>query len=337
MIVEEYCGPIDRDEAKDIPASLLKEMYLKMMEIRLVEEKIADLVSAKEIICPCHLYIGEEAVATGVCANLTKEDYVYSTHRSHGHYLAKGGSLKTLMAELYGKVTGCSHGNGGSMHLATPEIGFPGSSAIVGGSIPIAVGTALAFSIQQLDRVSVSFFGDGAVTEGALYESLNFAALKKLPVVFVCENNFYSTHMHISAIQSNTEIYKKAEVFNIPAVRIDGNNLVEVYMTAKKAVESARRGQGPTFIECVTYRWRGHVGPSWDLEKGLRSKEEVDWWVDNCAIKRMEDLLLSLGMISSAEKEKIIDRLNKKINEALQAAKESPFPDTKGYRNKVFK
>jgi len=337
MIAKEYCGPINRDEAASVPASLLKQMYAMMIKIRLVEEKIADLVAAKKIICPCHLYIGQEAIATGVCANLAEEDFVYSTHRSHGHYLAKGGDIGKLMAEIYGKESGCSKGNGGSMHLAAPEIGFPGSSAIVGGTIPLAAGTALAFSLANADKVSTAFFGDGAATEGVFYETLNFAALKKLPVVFICENNFYSTHMHVSAIQSNTEIYRKAAAFNLPAVRIDGNDVVAVYKTARKAIEAARSGKGPSFIECITYRWRGHVGSNWDLEKGLRSKEEVDWWISHCPVKRLEDLLFSEKIMSPGEKEEIFSKVNAEIEQAMKTAEKSPFPDPTDYKHKVFK
>lgn len=337
MIGTKHCTLLNKKIVDEIPESILKKMYITMQKIRIVEEKVADLVEQNEIICPCHLYIGQEAVATGACLNLKKEDYVYSTHRSHGHYIAKGGDIKSMMAELYGKITGCSRGNGGSMHLASPDIGFPGSSAIVAGTIPVAVGTALAFSIQGLSRVSVTFFGDGAATEGVFYESLNFAMLKKLPVIFICENNFYSTHMHISAIQSNIEIYKKAEAFGMPAFSIDGNNVIEVYETMQKAVGIARSGNGPTLIECITYRWRGHVGPNWDIEKGLRTKDEVDWWIDNCGIKRIEDLLLSTGIISVTEKEDIINELKQEVGEAVEYAKKSPYPKISEYKNKVFK
>jgi pyruvate dehydrogenase E1 component alpha subunit len=313
--------------AINIPPVTLREMYVTMLRIRKCEEKVAELISDGEIICPCHLYIGEEAVAAGVCAALRKDDYVYSTHRSHGHYIAKGGDIKALMAELYGKVTGCSKGRGGSMHLASPDVGLPGSSAIVAGTIPLAVGTALAFSLQKKDTVSVAFFGDGATNEGTFYESLNFAALKKLPVIFVCENNFYSTHMPISACIADTRIYKKAEAFNMPGIRIDGNNVVEVFRVAKRAIEDARIGNGPTLIECITYRWRGHVGPNYDLDKGLRSKEELDHWMDRCPIKLLEEFLLEHDFISGSERILIYKLIDEEINEALAFAKESSYPD----------
>lgn len=204
--------PARLEKATNISPLTLRSLYTSMLKLRRFEEKVSDLLCGDpEIICPVHLYLGEEAIAVGVCANLQRDDYVFSTHRSHGHYLAKGGDMKALMAELYGKATGCSKGRGGSMHLASPEIGLPGSTAIVAGSIPLAVGVALAFSIQGRDAVSVSFFGDGAVDEGVWHESLNFASLRKLPVVFVCENNLYSTHMPISACLSLDKGIEKYE------------------------------------------------------------------------------------------------------------------------------
>jgi len=329
--------PTNVEIITDISSTTLRTMYATMLRIRKFEEKVSELLLKHEIICPCQLYIGQEAVATGVCANLRRDDYVFSTHRSHGHYLAKGGDMKAMMAELYGRETGCSKGKGGSMHLASPDIGLPGSVAIVAGSIPAAVGAALAFSIQKKDTVSVAFFGDGAVNEGVWYESLNFASLKKLPVIFVCENNLYSTHMPISACLADTSIYKKAEAFNMPGIRIDGNNAVEVFKAAKKAIEDARHGRGPTLIECMTYRWRGHVGPSDDLDKGLRSKEELDYWMDRCPIKALEGFLLKRGIVSESEKSQIHSSIKREIEEALTFAKESPYPDRDKLLSDVFK
>ena len=315
------------ETAMNIPAETLRKGYETMLRIRKFEEKVADLVSKNEIICPCHLYIGQEAVATGVCSVLRQEDWVFSTHRSHGHYLAKGGDIKAMMAELYGRATGCSRGRGGSMHLASPAIGLPGSSAMVAGTIPLAVGTALAFSLQKRANVSVAFFGDGASNEGIFYESLNFAALKKLPVIFVCENNFYSTHLPVSACLADTEIHKKSAAFKMPGVRVDGNNIAEVFKAAKRAVEDARLGKGPTLIECLTYRWRGHVGPNNDLDKGLRSKEELDYWMNRCPIKKLEKFLLEQDFISVSEKNEIYGGIAQEIEEALAFAKDSPYPD----------
>ena len=311
----------------DIPAKTLRMMYEAMLMIRKFEERVAERVSQKEIICPCHLYIGEEAVAAGVCAALRKDDYVFSTHRSHGHYIAKGGDIKALMAELYCRATGCSKGRGGSMHLASPDVGLPGSSAIVAGTIPLAVGAALAFSLQKKDSVSIAFFGDGAANEGTFYESLNFAALKKLPVIFVCENNLYSTHLPISACLANTDIYKIAETFNMTSVRVDGNDVIAIFKAANKVIEDARSGKGPTLIECMTYRWRGHVGPNFDIDKGLRTKEELEYWMNRCPIKALEEFLLEQGFISKSDKNKIYASIEEEVDEALAFAKESHYPD----------
>ena len=329
--------PVTVKAVADISSTTLRAMYVTMLRIRKFEERVSDLLLQHEIICPCQLYIGQEAVATGVCANLRKDDYVFSTHRSHGHYLAKGGDMKAMMAELYGRETGCSKGRGGSMHLASPDIGLPGSLAIVAGSIPTAVGAALSFSIQKGDTVSVAFFGDGAVNEGVWYESLNFASLKKLPMVFICENNLYSTHMPVSACLANTNIYQKAGAFNMPGIRIDGNNVAEVFKMAKKAIEDARHGKGPTLIECMTYRWRGHVGPSDDIDKGLRSREELDYWIARCPIKALEGFLLKQGIVSESETSQIHRSIESEIEEALTFAKESPYPDKDKLLNNVFK
>ena len=324
--------------ASDIPTDVLRKMYATMVKIRKFEERVAELVTPpKEIVTPCHLYIGEEAGATGVCSALKRDDYVFSTHRSHGHFIAKGGDLKALMAELYCRKTGCSRGKGGSMHVASPDIGLPGSSAIVGGTVPIAAGAALAFSMQNKDAVSVAFFGDGAAHEGVFYESLNFASLKKLPVIFFCENNLYCTHLSIADTLADTNIYKKAEAFGMPGIRIDGNNVMEVYKVAKKAIEDARNGKGPTLIESMTYRWRGHVGPYGDLDKGLRSKEELDLWMNRCPIKMLEKFLLEHSVMSELERDQIHKALSEEIEEAVKFAKESPYPDENDLLHDVFK
>ncbi len=325
--------------ALDAPADVLRKMYATMVKIRMFEEKVAELIlpPKKELITPCHLYIGQEAVAAGVCSSLKKDDYVFSTHRSHGHFIAKGGNIRALMAELYCKKTGCSKGKGGSMHVAASEVGLPGSSAIVGGTIPIAVGAALAFSMQQKDTVSVVFFGDGAASEGVFYESLNFASLKKAPVIFVCENNLYCTHLPVSAGLADTNIYKKSESFGIPGIRVDGNNVMEVYKVAKTAIEDARCGKGPTLIECMTYRWRGHVGPYDDLDKGLRSKEELDYWMNRCPIKMLERYLLEHDIMSELEMGQIRKTISNEVEEAVEFARESPYPDENDLLHDVFK
>jgi len=316
-----------------IPKNLLKKMYEAMLLIRRFEERVGDLVLAGEIKTPCHLYIGEEAVATGVCFALKRNDYIFGTHRSHGHYIAKGGDIKKLMAEIFCRATGCSKGKGGSMHIIAPEVGLLGTPPIVAASIPIAVGAALSSKIRGEKRVAVSFFGDGATNEGVFYESLNFASLKKLPVVFICENNFYSTHLPIAETLADTNIAKKAEGFGLPGIQVDGNDVIKVYQTAKKAVERARQGKGPTLIECQTYRWRGHVGASDDLDKRLRSKKELDSWMEKCPIKRLEKIL----KIKDLEKEKISKKIEKEIQGATIFAKKSRYPRKKELLKEVFK
>jgi pyruvate dehydrogenase E1 component alpha subunit len=317
----------DMESVADISKATLRAMYITMVRVRKFEERTAELIAQKEIICPTHLYIGQEAVATGVCSALRKDDWVFSTHRSHGHYTAKGGDIKAMMAEMYCRATGCSKGRGGSMHLASPDEGLPGSPAILAGSISLSVGAALAFSLQKGDSVSVAFFGDGATNEGVFYESLNIAALRKLPVIFVCENNLYATHLHISKCFADTDICKKAEAFGVHAIRVDGNNVAEVFKVAERAVEDARHGKGPTLIECMTYRWRGHVGPGYDLNKGIRSKEELDYWMNRCPIKMFEELLFKHGILSESERITIHENIEEEIEEAVVFAKESPYPD----------
>lgn len=319
------------------PGTLIA-LYTTMLRIRKTEEKLAELLNIPgEIICPVHLYLGEEAVATGICANLNDADFVFSSHRSHGHFLAKGGSLKKMMAEIYGKATGSSKGRGGSMHLSEPEKGLPGSSAIVAGTISTAAGAAYAFKLRGLKNVSVTFFGDGATNEGVFYETLNLAVLNKLPVIFICENNLYSTHLSIKNCLGDTDIRKKAEAFGMSSYRIDGNNVIEVYETAAQAVKRARNGEGPTFIEAQTYRWLGHVGPNDDIDKGLRSQRELDSWKNRCPVKRIEKWLISNGILSGAGIQEIQDTVIAEVEEALIYAKESPFPKKEDLLLNVYK
>jgi len=298
-----------------------------MLRIRRMEEKIAELYSEQEMRCPTHLYIGQEAIAVGVCANLRREDYVFGTYRGHGHYLAKGGDMKKLVAELYGKATGCAKGKGGSMHLVAPEVNFMGCSALVGGGMPMAAGAALAALMRHTNQIAVSFIGDGAVEEGVFHETLNFASLRKLPVVFVCENNFYAVHAHQSARQPGDNIYKRAAGYLVPGMRVDGNDVVEVYRAAREAVQRARTCEGPTLIECRTYRWLEHVGPYFDWDLGYRTREELEEWIVKCPLKRFENLLRESNMLSDAEQSALIAGIDREIAEAFRFAKNSPFPD----------
>jgi len=309
-----------------VDSKTLKGFLIAMIRIREFEKLIAKHVEENKIITPCHLYIGQEAIATGVCKSLRKDDYVFGTHRSHGHYLAKGGSLKKAMAEIFGRSTGCSGGRGGSMHLCAPEVGILGTSSIVAGSVPIGIGAGLAESIKETDRISTIFHGDGVPEEGSWNESLNFAGINKLPVLFVCENNFYCTHLPIEARRIKNNIAELASAHGIPSVTIDGNNVLEVYRTSQQTVTKIRRGEGPQFIECKTYRWLGHVGPKDNLEVGLRCREELDAWKTRCPIKMYEEFLLGNKIISQEEKESIHSLIQCEIDDALHFSLSSPYP-----------
>ena len=315
---------------------LLEKMYKTMLTIRKFEEKVGDFVLEEKVKTPCHLYVGEEAIAAGTAAALNSNDYIFGNHRSHGHYIAKGGDIKKLAAEIFCKKTGCSKGKGGSMHIVAPEVGVLGTPPIVAASIPIAVGAALSASLRKNDRVSVSFFGDGAVNEGVFYESLNFASLRKLPVIFVCENNSYATHMPSAKILANTNIARKADAFRIPGITIDGNDAITVYRAVKEAVERARRGKGPSLIECKTYRWRGHVGPDDNIQgrhTDIRPREELEKWIKKDPIKRIE-LVLNIG---NEEKEEILREIKNKINEAVIFAENSPYPQEEDLSKGLFR
>lgn len=316
-----------KSRAESLTPEILKKLYSVLVRCRKFEEKIVELYPQQEMRCPTHLSLGQEAVASGVCVALREDDMIFSTHRCHSHTIAKGGDLKMMMAELYGKKTGCCKGKGGSMHFVQPEIGMMGSSAIVGGSIPLAVGAALAAKMQGKDTVSVAFFGDAAVEGGAFHESMNFASLKKLPVLFVCENNFVATCSLLPARQPYTDVYKRGEGYLVPCVQVDGTKVEEVYSIAKKAVEEARKGNGPTLIEARCYRWKEHVGPNFDYNLGYRSKEELDQWMKKCPVKLFERLLEKDNLLSKEKRSGISEMVQKEVDEAVIFAKESPFPD----------
>ncbi len=295
-----------------------------MFIIRTVEETIARMVSNGEVRCPCHLCIGQEAVAAGVCAALREDDSVWGGHRSHGHYLAKGGSIEALFAEVLGRTTGCSGGRGGSMHLLDIEHGVLGTVPIVAATVPLAAGAALAYKMRGEARVAVSFFGDGAVEEGPLHETLNLAALYRLPVVFVCENNLYSSHLHWTERRRTDNLSHAGALHSVPGVSVDGNDVQSVYDAAGEAVEGARRGRGPTFIECRTFRWRGHVGSSFDLDAGLNRRGELADWLLKDPISRCEEKLGELGSSSLAAQK---DAIRQDVCDALDAARLAPEPN----------
>jgi len=314
-----------------------KQSMLKhLIRIRQFEDRVADLLDTDDINCPTHLYTGQEAIAVGVCEALSINDYIWGTHRSHGHYLAKGGNMDTMMAELYGKETGCSHGRGGSMHLLAKEVGILGTVPMVGATIPMAVGSALVSSIKKDPKVSVAFFGDGATEEGVFHEALNFASLKKLPVIFVCENNLYSSHLRIEDRRSQNNIYRSAEAHGMEGITVDGNNTLDVYQKAVEAVTKARSGLGPTLIECKTYRWRGHVGPSWDLDVNIREKEELDHWMEKDPIEILSKEMIQTNEITTQDLDAMKQAVASEIESSVEFARKSPFPDVKELSKNVY-
>ena len=281
-----------------------ERLYRSLYGIRRAEEEIARIYPTDKIKSPVHLSIGQEAVSVGVCEALRPEDVVFGTYRSHALYLAKGGDLRRMMAELFGKATGCAKGKGGSMHLIDPARGVMGTSAVVGSTNPLAVGYAYALKLQAKRAIVASFFGDGAVEEGAFHESLNFARLKNLPVLFVCENNFYAIHTHQRERQPLDNICDHARAYGIPAERFEEDDVLKIFERMTSAVELIRSGScGPLFFECRTYRLKEHVGPNDDFHLGYRSRSEAEPWVQNDSCRRLAALLdpAVRGRIGGAE------------------------------------
>lgn len=318
----------------------LTNLYETMLRIRHSEESFVDLIKNGTIKCPVHMYVGEEAIATGVCANLDKKDVVFGTHRSHGHYIAKGGNMKEMIAEIYGKETGCAKGRGGSMHVIDVSKGMLGAAPIVAGTVSLASGAALVFKIRKEKRVAVTFFGDGAIGEGVLHETLNFSALHKLPVLFVCENNFYSTHMPIKDTRPKNNIYEVGAPHGIYYRRCEGNDVLKVYECAKQAIKHIKSGKGPAFLEFLTYRYRGHVGPDDNIQGSstdIRPKSEITKWKKNDPIKNMERFLLKKKIMKERDLGVIIKKVGKEIEAAHLFAEKSPYPKEKELKKYVFK
>ncbi len=300
---------------------LYERLYRSLYRIRRVEEEVARIYPTDKIKSPVHLSIGQEAVSVGVCETLRAHDVVFGTYRSHALYLAKGGDIGQMIAELYGKVTGCAKGKGGSMHLVDRAQGVMGTSAIVGTTIPNAVGYAYALKLQRRDSIVVSVFGDGAADEGVFYESLNFAALKRLPIIFVCENNSYAIHTHQLRRQAQANIHERARAMGIPAEQI-GDDVLRVYERVSAAVDALRAGTlGPFFFECLTYRWKEHVGPNDDFHLGYRTREEAEPWIANDQVKRIG------GLLGDARRSQIERAVEAEIEVAFAFAEASPFPD----------
>ncbi|MBV8048669.1 MAG: thiamine pyrophosphate-dependent dehydrogenase E1 component subunit alpha [Paludibacterium sp.] len=295
-----------------------------MLRIRLVEEEIARRYAAQQMRCPVHLSIGQEAPAAAFGFALTAEDQALSTHRSHAHYLGKGGDLNAMIAELYGKATGCCGGRGGSMHLSDPRAGFLASTAIVGNSIPLGVGVALAQQLRGDKTLTCVFFGDGATEEGAFYEAANFAALRQLPVLFACENNLYSVYSPLSKRQpASRDLCVLAEALGVPAVRVDGNDALAVEAAAEQAVAAIRAGGGPRFVECTTYRWREHCGPNYDDELGYRPEGELAAWQARDPLPRLARTL----SLTEADQQAMAAEIAAEIGLAFELALAAPYPD----------
>jgi pyruvate dehydrogenase E1 component alpha subunit len=292
-----------------------------MVRIRRAEEAVAEMVESGEAGCPCHLYIGQEAIATGVCAALDTADTVWGGHRSHGHYLAKGGSLDAMFAEILGKAEGCSGGRGGSMHLLAQDQGILGTVPIVAATVPLAVGAAMAYKMRREPRVAAAFFGDGTVEEGHVHEAMNLAALHRLPVVFLCENNLYSSHLHWSERRVADNLHRAGEFHSVPGGRVDGNDVEAVYDAAQTAVGRARAGEGPSFLECRTFRWRGHVGASTDIDVGVKRRGELGHWMAKDPIARVASRLRDLGINELDER-----GIANEIEAALERARAAPWP-----------
>ena len=309
-------------------------LYRTMQVIRQCEEELARCHQRGLVHGACHTYVGQEAIAAGVCAHLKADDVVFSTHRGHGHALAKGLEPRQLIAELFGRATGCSRGRGGSMHLFAPEIGLMGTSGIVGPCILQAAGAGYGFKILKCDRVAVAFFGDGAVNNGAFHEGLNMAAIWNLPVLFVCENNQYATEVPFSYSSGNPSVAGRAAAYGLSGIEVDGNDVLAVSDAAGEAVSRARAGLGPTLLECKTYRTRPHAEGMGDF--GYRTREEVDGWKGRCPIARFRKGLFDEGLADSDQLDAIDAEIAEQIAEAVRFAEESPWPDPSTAADHVY-
>ena len=304
----------------------LLALYATMLTIRLFEDRIVDLYARGEVPGLAHLYIGEEAVAAGVCAALRADDYITSTHRGHGHVIAKGAELKPMMAELFGKKSGYCKGKGGSMHIADMNIGILGANGIAGGGLPIAVGAGWSAKWRETDQVTACFFGDDASNNGTFHESLNLASVHRLPVIFVCENNLYGISTCQIMHQPITDIAIRSTSYDIPGCVVDGNDILDVHQAAVKAVKRARAGEGPSLIECKTYRWRGHHEGDPNQGERYRSKDEIEQWKEKCPIERFVKKLIKDKVVTRKKLAEIEKQINAKIDAAVQFARESEFP-----------
>jgi pyruvate dehydrogenase E1 component alpha subunit len=313
-----------------------RDLHRAMLRIRMIEEEIAARYSEQEMRCPVHLSIGQEATAVGACAALRATDQIISSHRSHGHYLAKGGSLKAMLAEIYGRTDGCCGGRGGSMHLFDDAAGIIASIPIVGSFLPLGVGAAMSYRYAKQDRVCIAFLGDGASEEGVFHESANFAALKKLPVIFFLENNQYSCYTGLGDRQPDRPLVDLARAYAMASEHVDGNDVLAVYEATSRATGRARSGAGPTLIVADTYRWREHCGPNYDNDIGYRSMAEFESWQQRCPVTTFATRLKRNGVLSDAAEKAVIAEIATEVTEAFAFAKASPFPDPSTVTEHVY-
>lgn len=323
-------------DARSFPSDdFLKELYREMLLIRKAEEKLAEWYRSGLINAPIHLYTGQEAVAVGVMSALRSTDKIVSTHRCRGHYLAKGGNLKAMMAEILGKTTGNGHGKGGAMHLFDDDAGIVISAPLVGASIAIAVGIALSSKMKSEDKIAVAFFGDGAVEQGIFWESLNFASVHRLPILFVCENNLYATHSPILRRQPSEVIVSRISPHRVNTCHIENaNNVLSVLESAELMVDRVRLNE-PGFIEACTYRFKEHWGVDEDWDLGYRNREEGEKWLAKCPLKQIENIFKKRG-IPQSEIEYIGCQIDQEVNEAAEFAIESPVPSFRELISEVW-
>ena len=327
---------IDAIDIVDCDHCLLERQLRTMMRIRRAEEVIGYGIKTGEVICPTHLGIGQEAIATGISTYLTAEDRVFGAHRSHSHYLALGADLFALFAEILGKKAGCSRGMGGSMHLHATEHGLFGTVPIVAGTVPLAVGAALAAKKDNKGAIAVAYFGDGAAEEGPIHESLNLAATWNLPILFVCENNLFSSHLHISSRQPSDLVGRYANAHCIPMETVDGNDIVAVSRAAEALIARARSSDSPGFIEAVTYRWRGHVGYREDEDVGVNRNKDIHLWKKRDPVRRLADALLESGVLTRTDLLELEHQTNDEIDAAWEKAKKSPCPPSSSLLGFVY-
>jgi acetoin:2,6-dichlorophenolindophenol oxidoreductase subunit alpha len=316
----------------------LVELYKKMLLIRKCEEHLSNATKEGAFPGAVHLCIGQEAIAVSVCDHLTDDDWISSTHRGHGHFIAKGGDVNKMMAEIYGKATGICNGKGGSMHVADFKKGIMGANGVVGGGMGLAIGAALAASMDKKNKVSVVFFGDGAANQGVLMEAMNVSSLWKLPLIFVCENNQYSEFTHTSEVTSG-KIIDRAKPFGIPTLEVDGNNFIEMWQASAQAVLRARNNQGPTFIEAHTYRQRGHVEFEYSfLSRTYRDQDEVNKWLanDKDPLLRFEQYLFDNSIIDNHKNEALNNEMDSVVKESVSFAVNSPLPDLSSAFNNMI-